>query len=107
MRTYGQRLIADGVLQVWDVSHSARRRVQPLVLNSSDHADDSVPGSIVIEQAKAYALAERAFVRPVLARQPFVNDRHAWRVARIGVGERASGEQGDLHRAEVMRRDDA
>ena len=85
----------------------SRLSVQPLVPHRADHAHNRVPGFVVLRRPEADALSKRAFVRPVLARQPLVNDRHLRRFLRIELGEVAAREERNAERAKVTRRDDA
>src|SRR5262245_56946154 len=48
------------------------------------------------------ALSESFFVREVALCERFIDDRDAWRIFRIAVGENASLLQRNVHRAEVI-----
>ena len=82
----------------------SRCRFQPLVAHSPDDTDNRVPGLVVLRRPEAYALAYRAFIRPVLARQTLVDDGDLRAVLGVGISEVAALKEGNAHCAEVTRR---
>jgi hypothetical protein len=83
------------------------REVDPPLFDVLHHADDRHPQPLSVAGAGIDAVAERAFPRPVLARQRFVHHDGGRRLLAIVIGEEATREDARADRLEITRAHEA
>ena len=77
-----------------------------LVSHCFNNADDRMPWFVVLGWSKPDALADCALIRPVMPREPLIDDRYFERFECVCVGEVTAVDQPYSHRAKVTRGDD-
>src|SRR5262249_45406099 len=78
----------------------------PAMAHVPGHADDFDPGLVRVDPSAAETFSERALARPIPPGELFVHDGDGERSRGVGHPERPPLKQGDVHRAEIVGRDD-
>src|SRR5262245_39044903 len=86
-----------------DINLRSRFFVQSHVSNTFDHADDLAPDWLAIAAVVRYAPADRVLIRPVSARQRFVDDHDRRRVAAVTFRENPAFQKLNSQGLEITR----
>ena len=75
--------------------------IEPILLNTPDHADHALPGRVLREVSELEALADWVLAGPVPFGELLVDDHHGLRIGRVVLGEEATAAKRDAHRFEI------
>src|SRR5262245_14479114 len=93
---------------MWEVDHLADIRVQPVMPDAPDHADNLYPRSRSLrEPPVSQPPPDRVGIRPQPALKRFVNDCDARLASDVLWREETAGQQRRFHRLEIVGCDDA